>query len=122
MKDVQSRIAGVALAVGASATIVILLLGQFEGAVSHGSANSLATAAGWVQLPATLLIVLSLPAVVSRIAERSLVLSVVGFAGVVTGVLIYQFALAVIGVAVVPFLIAHHVFANGGPPDGDNQV
>jgi hypothetical protein len=112
-----ARLGGGALFVGAAAAIVVQLVLAVNPS-DRPTLNPTVTAMGWSDMVAGLVIILALPALVSRTAQGSQKLSVIGFTCLVIAFIAYSEILGFQRAVDSPYLVAHHVDLSQGPPLG----
>ena len=112
-----ARLGGGALFVGAAAAIVVQLVLAVNPS-DRPTLNPTVTAMGWSDMVAGLVIILALPALVSRVAQGSQKLSVIGFMCLVITFIAYSEILGFQRAVDSPYLVAHHVDLSQGPPLG----
>jgi hypothetical protein len=112
-----SRLGGGALVVGAAAGIVVQLVLAVNPS-DRPTLNPTVIAMGWSDMVVGLLLILSLPALLSRVAQGSRALSVIGFACLAIAFVAYSEILGFERAVDSPYLVAHHVDLTEGPPLG----
>jgi hypothetical protein len=112
-----ARLGGGALFVGAAAAIVVQLVLAVNPS-DRPTLNPTVTAMGWSDMVAGLVIILALPALVSRVAKGSQKLGVIGFTCLVIAFIAYSEILGFQRAVDSPYLVAHHVDLSQGPPLG----
>ena len=112
-----ARLGGGALFVGAAAAIVVQLVLAVNPS-DRPTLNPTVTAMGWSDMVAGLVIILALPALVSRVAQGSQKLSLIGFTCLVIAFIAYSEILGFQRAVDSPYLVAHHVDLSQGPPLG----
>jgi hypothetical protein len=106
----------------------VLIIGAVLGcgvlvglAMTHSdrpTADPTVIALGWADMVVGLLILLSLPVVVGRVAAGSHLLGVLGFAGLAMGFLAFDVILGFERAVDSPYLVTHHVDISQGPSLG----
>jgi len=117
MNSALARLGGGALFVGAAAAIVVQLV-LAANPSDRPTLNPTVTAMGWSDMVVGLVIILALPALVSRVAQGSQKLSVIGFICLVIAFVAYSELLGFQRAVDSPYLVAHHVDLSQGPPLG----
>jgi hypothetical protein len=112
-----SRLGGAVLVVGALLGSIVLV-GLTLTHSDRPTADPTVIALGWADMVVGLLILLSLPVVVGRVATGSRVLSVIGFAGLAMGFLAFDVILGFQRAVDSPYLVTHHIDVSQGPPIG----
>ena len=112
-----SRLGGGALVVGAAAAIVVQLVLAVNPS-DRPTLNPTVIAMGWSDMVVGLLLILSLPALLSRVAQGSRALSVIGFACLAIAFVAYSEVLGFERAVDSPYLVTHHVDLTQGPPLG----
>ena len=115
MSAYVSRLGGAVLVAGALLGCVVLV----GLALTHSdrpTADPAVIALGWADMVVGLLILLSLPVVVGRVASGSHLLGVIGFAGLAMGFLAFDVILGFERAVDSPYLVTHHVDISQGPP------
>jgi hypothetical protein len=112
-----SRMGGGALAVGAAAGIVVQLI-LVVNPSDKPTLNPAVVAMGWSDMVVGLVLILALPVLVSRVAQGSRLLSVIGFACLLMAFVAYEEILGFERAVDSPFLVSHHVDVSQGPPIG----
>ena len=115
MSAYVSRLGGAVLVAGALLGCAVLV----GLALTHSdrpTADPAVIALGWADMVVGLLILLSLPVVVGRVAGGSHLLGVLGFAGLAMGFLAFDVILGFERAVDSPYLVTHHVDISQGPP------
>src|SRR5437899_12763263 len=112
-----SRLGGGALVVGAAAGTVVQVVLAVNPA-DRPTLNPTVIAMGWSDMVVGLLLILTLPALLSRVAQGSRALSVIGFACLAIAFVAYSEVLGFERAVDSPYLVAHHVDMNQGAPLG----
>jgi hypothetical protein len=102
-----NRLGGAAVLIGSVVAGVALAL------TPHGFSDPLRPVASLTTLGAAVLIVLGSPVVFRRVWERSFVLGIAAYIGMITTVLLFQVAAGAVEGTILPYLANH-----GGVPDG----
>jgi hypothetical protein len=101
-----NRLGGVAVLIGSVVAGVALAL------TPHGYSDPLRPVASLAALGGAILVVLGAPAVFRRVWERSFVLGIAAYAGIMTTLLLFQVAAGAVEGTMLPYLASH-----GGVPD-----
>jgi hypothetical protein len=101
-----NRLGGAAVLIGSVAAGVALAL------TPHGFSNPLRPVASLTTLGGAILIVLGSPVVFRRVWERSFVLGLAAYVGMITTVLLFQVAAGAVEGTILPYVASH-----GGVPD-----
>lgn len=117
MNPSLTRVGGGALVAGAAAGIVVQVV-LAANPSDRPTLNPTVIAMGWSDMVAGLVLILSLPALLGRVAQRSRVLSVIGFACLAVAFAAYSEILGFERAVDSPYLVAHHVDLSQGPPLG----
>lgn len=104
------------------ASLLLVVVALVEVIYGDNWTNSVNIAAHAIAMPAGLLLIVGLPALVAAMASRAPLLSAIGFTIFTLSVLVYDFNVAWFDSAVLPYLIAHHIdfthTAGSDPPMG----
>lgn len=101
-----NRLGGVAVLIGSVVAGVALAL------TPHGYSDPLRPIASLATLGGAILVVLGAPAVFRRVWERSFVLGIAAYAGIMTTLLLFQVAAGAVEGTMLPYLASH-----GGVPE-----
>jgi hypothetical protein len=99
------RLGGATVLVASAVLAIITVVGIVYGG---NATNPVNIAAHAIAMPAALLLVVGLPALVAAMASRAALLSAIGFALFAFSVLVYQFATAMFDAFILPWLVAQH--------------
>lgn len=108
-------VAGAVLGIGVNVALTII-------PSDRPTTNPTVIALGWADIVVGLLIILSLPVLVGRMAPGSRLLSVLGFALLVIGFLGFSVILGFERAVTSPYLVVQHVDLSQGPPLGSRRV
>lgn len=108
-------LAGAVLGIGVNVALTIIRS-------DRPTANPTVIALGWADILVGLLIILSLPVLVGRMASGSRLLSALGFALLVIGFLAFSVILGFERAVTSPYLVVQHVDLSQGPPLGSRRV
>jgi hypothetical protein len=112
-----SRLGGGALVVGAAAGIVVQLILAVNPS-DRPTLNPTVIAMGWSDMVVGLVLILALPVLMSRVAQGSRLLSVIGFGCLVMAFVAFEEILGFERAVDTPWLVSHHVDLSQGPPLG----
>lgn len=112
-----SRIGGGALVVGAAVGIVVQVT-LAANPSDKPTLNPTVIAMGWTDIAVGLVLILALPALLSRVAAGSRLMSAIGYACLVMTFVAYSEILGFERAVDSPYLVAHHVDLSQGPPLG----
>jgi len=108
-------LAGAVLGIGVNVALTII-------PSDRPTTNPTVIALGWADILVGLLIILSLPVLVGRMASGSRLLSALGFALLVIGYLAFSVILGFERAVTSPYLVVQHVDLSQGPPLGSRRV
>jgi hypothetical protein len=108
-------VAGAVLGIGVNVALTII-------PSDRPTANPTVIALGWADILVGLLIILSLPVLVGRVAPGSRLLTALGFALLVIGFMGFSVILGFERAVTSPYLVMNHVDLSQGPPVGSRRV
>jgi hypothetical protein len=117
MNAYLSRLGGGALVVGAGLGIVVQVILALNPS-NAPTLNPTVVAMGWTDMVVGLVLILSLPVLLSRVNSGSRLLSVIGYACLAMAFAAYSEILGFERAVDSPYLVAHHVDLSQGPPIG----